>query len=154
MVIQTPPDLIELAGSLLSEGKLGDFLKSVYTKAAPVNMPRVGPLGPIFRRPMEFPDVGSTVLGHFHNFDHITVVFAGGLLARFVKVGPDGKPTGEIREEVFRVKDGGFEILIRADTWHEFISLEPGTRATCYFPHRGWDGEIVADYNGNLHSYA
>lgn len=127
---------------------LHDLIQDAIAAAAPVIMPTMGALGPLFRRPMRFPDIGSIVRGHKHNFDHVTVLFTGSVLVRFHK---DGEP---VAERVFSVKDFGVEILIMADTWHEFIALEPNTFAVCYFPHRGADGGVVADYNGNLHAYA
>ncbi|MEO7778506.1 MAG: hypothetical protein ABIY63_13320 [Fibrobacteria bacterium] len=152
----TTAELNKISAQLLAEGKLGDLLKSLYPKAAPVTIGREGPIGPFFRRPMFFPEVGSTMMGHAHNFDHMSVVLSGLVLVRYVDVGADNKPLKgvEFKEDVFGGKKKAYEIFIAAGKWHQFVALEPDTEIKCYFPHRSFDGEIIADYNGNLHAYS
>ncbi len=123
-------------------------IEDLIKTAAPVYMPPAGVIGPLFRRPMHFPEAGTIVPGHKHNYDHVSILFAGSVRVRFHRDGED------VEERVFSVKDFAVEIFIRADTWHEFVSLEPGTFIVCYFPHRGATGKVVADYNGNMHVYA
>lgn len=72
---------------------------------------------------MHFEDVGDSMQGHSHKFDHPTLVAHGSV-----------KVTVEGQETVFKAPH---IIFISKDKLHEITALEPGTVAYCIHPIRG-----------------
>lgn len=146
-------ELKTLAESLLASGQAGEFLALLHSKALPALRPIEGAFGPLYRRPMIFPGVGSKIVGHTHRYDHVTVLHRGAVLVKCFPEGPEGKPKAPAKEAVFRADAGPQEILILANTFHEFTALEPDTWASCYFVHRDQLGAPVEAYNRRAASY-
>lgn len=142
-----------------------------------------GPRGNIFLRPMNLGLRGNAVQGEQHNFDHVLFVIKGAVLVREghqvevtreLPARPgrawrvvDGRseevdvtlPAGpvQVREWVGPVAEHAFGAgtckLIRAELWHECVSLEDGTIAFCVFAHRDPDGNIIQSGCGFSHGY-
>lgn len=149
----------------LAEHSLHDILKTVHDVK---NITPISPqitaemvMGNIFIRPMRFPDVGSIVSGHAHNFDHMTLIFSGSVNLRVWEIDPStGRRAGsEFDEDGNEIKIGvpirekqytaPATVLIKANCAHEFTALEANTQALCIFAHRDFEGNVVEDWNGN-----
>jgi len=72
---------------------------------------------------MHFEDVGDTMQGHSHKFDHPTMVAYGSV-----------RVTVEGQETIFKAPH---IIFISKDKLHEITALEPDTVAYCIHPIRG-----------------
>jgi len=114
-------------------------LEELIAKAEPTSVSQHGPYGNNFLRPMRFPDVGSIVVGHKHNYDHITILIQGAILGRAWNVNEDGKQV-MVAEKAFKAP--AF-MNVRAHRWHEFIALEANSYAVCVFALRTRDGEVA-----------
>ena len=94
-----------------------------------------------FRVPSGEQAKGSIVLGHAHNFGHVTMVHAGAYkvtrlkgvecdaLGRFIKADED------ISVIVRATADRPF-VWIEKGVWHQLEALEDGSRYICAYPHR------------------
>jgi hypothetical protein len=100
--------------------------------------------GNIFIRPNHMQEVGMTISGHEHNFDHTTIVFTGSVHVK-AKL-----PDGTIREGDFKAPS---HFLVRKDVSHEITSLEPNTIFWCVYSHRTPQGEISQVFDGWMTSY-
>lgn len=112
-------------------------------------------LGNIFTRTMYFAKAGEVVHGHTHNFDHVTLVLAGGVRIKYGRK-INGEMVFEGEREFYAPKqmngDGGQEaqVLIKKDIFHEITALEDNTHCWCVFAHRDPDtGEVVETWNGD-----
>ena len=114
-------------------------LDALLASAESTSVSQFGPYGNVFLRPMRFPEAGSLVVGHKHNYSHITIVMRGSVLARAWDTDEDGKDVA-VAERVFSAP--AF-MQIRADRWHEFIALENNTYAVCVFALRDRDGNVT-----------
>lgn len=142
-----------------------------------------GPRGNIFLRPMNLSKAGNTIQGEQHNFDHVFMVIKGKVLIReghkveVTRELPErpGKelriidsrpvevdvilPAGPVLVKEWHgpVVENAFEAgtckLIRAELWHETVSLEDGTIAFCIFAHRDPNGNIIQHGCGFSHGY-
>lgn len=103
-------------------------------------------LGPVAYRKFELPRECDENQGHTHNNDHITIVQAGSLVVYW-------RAPGEAAERESRAFRCGDFFLVKAAVEHRLKALEPGTRYACVFTHRGFDGAVVQEYNGNASAY-
>jgi len=99
-----------------------------------------GPCGNIYLRPMSFPDVGSVVGLHFHNYDHVTIVLRGSVHLRAYRADEQGKQTGEPIEGDYAAPA---YLKIRKRMLHEFTALEADTHAVCVFALRDKEGSVT-----------
>ena len=81
------------------------------------------------------------VLGHAHNFDHTTVVFAGSLeisLLNVKTVNAEGNPLDAdvMYSKIVSAGDPVPWHLILKGRWHTLRALEEGTRYGCFYSHR------------------
>lgn len=134
--------------------KSSPLLDQLIAGAAKASVQHEEPVAGLYFRPMHFPEIGSTVSGHAHKYDHVTLVVSGSILARFFAIGDDGFAVGEerdadgavtkqataVREQVY---GKGARILIKKNMAHEFTALEPDTQALCVFALRDADGNIT-----------
>ncbi len=95
--------------------------------------------GNIFVRPNPLPKAGDRVLGHKHNFDHVTYIVKGAVHIRAVK--PDGTV-------IVRDFAAGQFCLIKAEVEHEITATTDDTLFHCIYAHRTSQGEVVQDYTG------
>lgn len=146
-----------VARELRESGQLGDLLALLAERAPLVFRRTEGPRGNVYVRPMFFAKAGDRVEGHCHNYDHMTSIDTGAVLARSWSEEWSDGPPGEdgvatrvcrrvdIREETYRAQS---EITIPAKRVHEFTALVDGTSARCIFAHRDYQGEVVPVYQG------
>lgn len=92
---------------------------------------------------------GEKVLGHKHNFDHVTYCAAGALAVRALN--DDGTARQEWRIEAGTVVNS--HVLIEAGGLHELEALKDGTVYHCQYAHRDWNGNVVEHYDGNEVAY-
>lgn len=102
--------------------------------------------GNIFIRPMSLHQVGESIDGHTHNFDHTTVVFSGAVRIEATLL--DGSQI--VREFKSPRWDygGPSHALIKADVTHKLIATEPNTILWCVYSHRNAQGDVVLKYEG------
>jgi hypothetical protein len=119
-------------------------------------------LGNVFVREMVFEALGKQVIGHAHNFDHVTYVVSGGL--RIEVLEPD--TGGEVIEtlmvagvptlcrfriaqsrEIWADKGRNF-VLIKAGVRHRITSLGVRAMGHCIYSHRDAQGEVQLEYDG------
>lgn len=130
---------------------LSEVLKELTISPAATVVRRYGPFGNLFLRPMDFPEVGSVVSGHTHKFDHVTWLSRGSVVCRAQECDPVTKePIGPAVERAYQAPAA---ILIARNFKHEFVALEPGTRADCIFALRDFDGKPSDHWNGDLSAY-
>jgi hypothetical protein len=117
--------------------------------------------GNIFIRSSGYLDVGKTVEGHTHTFDHTTVVFTGAV--HVVKARPllsvDGTPKldGNGSPLLVVVEERDFEapshFLVEANAYHRITALKDGTQYWCVYSHREPQGDIVQHVTGWMDAY-
>lgn len=99
--------------------------------------------GHAFIREMRFAKAKQQVVGHKHNFDHITYVVKGAL--QIEKLNDDGIV---LATTVRRASDGFNWVEIKADTMHRITALEDNSIGHCIYCHRTPQGEVVVEYDG------
>lgn len=108
-------------------------------------------IGPLFARTLQvgheagewviYPMAkGQVVIGHKHNFDHVTFVW-GALqidLLDVVSVDPMGNPLefSVTESRTIREADPMPFYLVKKGVWHRLTALEDGTRYLCAYPWR------------------
>lgn len=100
--------------------------------------------GPHAIRPFALANVCETGEIHKHHYDHTTKVERGRVQVAFFEDGI----------QVFEGEYGEgetFECL--AGRVHRIKALTPDTEYRCIFLHRDWDGNVIPDYIGNVHSH-
>lgn len=89
-----------------------------------------GSVSNVFTRMMNFKKAGDVMEGHYHSYDHITLLASGS-----VRVIVDGEETIFVAPHM---------IYIRADKKHTLIALEDKTVAFCIHAVRDKDtGDII-----------
>lgn len=117
----------------------------LFSDAEPALSRRYGPFGNVFIRPMYFPQIGSVLKGHTHNYDHVTWLSGGSVLVRHEL------PGGEKGERVYRAR---CPILIKKGVVHEFTALTEGVEADCIYALRDLTtGEVIEHWDGGLEAY-
>jgi len=96
----------------------------------------------LYFRTMHFPDAGSVIEGHTHNYPHETFLIRGAVHAKAWDA------SGKLI--VGRVYAAPCCVLIRADVKHEFVALEADTLGVCVFGVRDYKGEFTSDWDGNM----
>jgi predicted metal-dependent enzyme (double-stranded beta helix superfamily) len=150
-------DLKALAQQLKESGQLADFMDELGATTGLFNcsthaMLPEGPYGNIYRRQMVVDKAGASMEGHKHNFDHVTYVIRGKVLATTWKPGADGKKhPGTLREEVFQAP---CSVLIRKDNFHKFTALTDDVILECVYAIRdSKSGEFAESWDGSTHPY-
>jgi quercetin dioxygenase-like cupin family protein len=92
---------------------------------------KIGSTAGVFTRMMHFQSVGDVEHGHFHSYDHITMLAYGSL-----KVTVDGKET------VFQAPH---LIYIKKDKRHTLEALESNTVAACIHYNRALPGATAEE---------
>jgi hypothetical protein len=97
--------------------------------------------GNIFVRQCEPMQAGTGVLGHRHNFDHMTHVQSGVLEISVLRESAariDGTPleADVLETRVIRADDEVNWMLIMKGRFHILRALEDGTRYQCIYAHR------------------
>ena len=105
-----------------------------------------GPMGNIFFRPMRFERAGDVVLGHTHNFDHVTFLWRG-------KIEVTAHHVDNPEATIVRQFEAPARILIRKDWCHSIKALQDRTFADCIYALRDFDGEVTSHFNGDLFPY-
>lgn len=95
--------------------------------------------GNIFIRKNYLPNVGDSVDGHTHNFDHTTLFQRGSFHVKAVL------PDGTVVERDFVAPTFA---LIKAEVKHEIVATSPNSEFWCVYSHRTAQGDIVQEYNG------
>ncbi len=99
--------------------------------------------GNIYRRKNKL-GKGQVTQGHTHNFDHLTIVFTGGIHIK-AKM-PDGST---LERDFFAPSD----CLIRADVEHEITALMDDTEYWCIYSHRFPQGQVSMEETGWMPAY-
>ena len=86
----------------------------------------------------KFAKAGDVILGHKHNFDHLTLCWGGRIRIRAVVRGATVETT---------VEPGDYR-LIKAGVEHEITALDDGARFLCIYAHREPQGDVVQEYTG------
>lgn len=105
-------------------------------------------IGPLFGRTLQVDDamtftpltIGQQVVGHQHNFDHVTVVWGAILieLLDVVSVDAYGNPLEFRVTESHEVRGPSAMpfFLIKKSIWHRLTALEDGSAYLCMYPWR------------------
>lgn len=102
--------------------------------------------GNIYIRTNHMERRGEVLPGHKHNFDHHTLVVAGGIRVR--RRAPDGT------EDEVESWAGELGLLIKAECEHEITALADETLFLCVYAHRNpQDGKVIQTYNGWANAY-
>jgi hypothetical protein len=133
---------VEEIRARLGDISIAEVLQACLADAQETSVEQFGPCGNLYIRPMLFPEAGSVVRGHTHNYDHLTIVFTGAVHLRTRKA--EGAPKRPTKE--YDLKAPAW-VRIPKNYWHEFTALVPGTRADCVYALRDSDG-VVTDVEG------
>jgi len=99
-------------------------------------------------------EAGQSILGHKHNFDHVTVCRRGRVKLEWlgvVSVDENGAPSEFtvirfIELPAYALQ--GSRCLVRKDTWHRITAIEESDYE-CWYLHRNpLDGEAVEEWTG------
>jgi hypothetical protein len=142
----TSDQLRDIADTLRRENRVAEFLSLLLEGATPATSYREGPFGNVYLRPMDFGGAGSVIVGHKHNYDHVTFLTRGAVVCRFLLPGAT-----ERQERIYRAPAC---VLVKKDVEHEFTALEPNTWAVCVYALRdSATGEVAQAWDGSLHPY-
>ena len=100
----------------------------------------MGVFGNIWVRSHRYAKKGDRHRGHYHHFDHVTLVATGGVLCKV-----DGEEPKEFWAPTF--------IVIKKDKRHAFTALADNTTYFCVYALRDKDGEVTAVYSGDNSPY-
>lgn len=101
-------------------------------------------LGNIFIRQLHVLNKGEKIVGHTHNFDHVTFINRGAVRLH--------RSDGQVID-VKADSDRPY-LLTEAGMRHELTALEDGTRYFCIYSHRNAQGEVVQEYSGWVPAHA
>ena len=102
----------------------------------------MGYFGNIWVRSHEFRKKGDTNGGgHYHNFDHVTLLAVGSVLVEV-----EGHDPKEFHAPTF--------IVIKKEHKHKFTALTDGVVYYCVFALRDENGELTDMYNGDKSPYS
>jgi quercetin dioxygenase-like cupin family protein len=96
-------------------------------------------LGNIFIRPNHLERKGAVCAGHTHNFDHVTIVFAGSVHVAATL------PDGRVVEQDFTAPA---YFLVKKDVLHEITALEDNSIFWCVYAHRDPQGRVTQEVTG------
>lgn len=124
---------------------VADVIAALFPSAEAATSRRYGPYGNLWIRPINFPQAGSVLKGHKHNYDHVTWLSRGSVVVRYQS------QDGETGQRIFRAP---YPILIKKDVVHEITALEPDTIADCIYALRDLaTGEVVDHWDGGMEAY-
>jgi hypothetical protein len=130
---------------LMPKSEVIEVIKALFPDAQPATSRRSGPWGNVYLRPIFFPSAGSVLVGHKHNFDHITWLSKGSISLKFIL------PNGETGERQYTAPA---PILIKKDVIHEITALEDGVIADCIYALRDANtGEVIDYWDRRLEPY-
>ena len=93
--------------------------------------------GNIFIRPFKMAKAGDAMDGHYHNFDHTTLIVAGAFKCEATL------EDGRVVERFFgEGQPHGRHCLIKARVRHRFIALFDNSEGMCVYSHRTPQGEV------------
>lgn len=132
---------------------MGEVMRLLVGPVVRTSVREYGPKGNIFFRAMMFPQVGDSIQGHAHHYDHVTYLRRGALNVVAWKVDPKtGEPTDE--KVIDRSYAAPCAILIKREWAHQLTALMPETEADCVFALRdSATGEVADDWDGSLDPY-
>lgn len=104
----------------------------------------IAPGGNVFIRPNRLERIGDKTSGHFHNFDHVTIVFTGAIHVVATLL------NGTTIEQDFKAPA---HCLIRKDVRHEITATEDHTIYWCVYAHRDPQGDVVERNTGWTEAY-
>jgi hypothetical protein len=121
----------------------------------------------VFVREMIFENAGDSIIGHAHNFDHVTYVAKGAMRIEVLEDHPDGDQVevqgsnGEVERRKMRVSwvaeksadDGQNFVLIEAGKLHRITALRDSTLGHCIYAHRNAQGNVQTQYSGFRRPY-
>lgn len=90
----------------------------------------MGSVANVYSRQMRFVHAGDIEHGHVHQYDHLTLLAAGGLLVR-----------AKGRETAYSAP---CMIWINKDIEHELVATVDETVAYCIHAHRDLEGDIIS----------
>jgi len=96
----------------------------------------LGYFGNIFVHQHTYDKAGKVHQGHTHNFDHVTILAKGSMLA-------------EVAGGQAKVFKAPTFIVIKKELWHKFTALEDGTTFYCVFALRDLNGDVSDIYTGD-----
>ena len=105
------------------------LVRALSLNAEPATSRRYGPFGNVFLRPMYFAGAGSVIQGHTHNYDHMTLIARGSVLAEF-------EWEGQKIERVYAADPHVVEICVKKNVRHKFTALTDDVVATCVYALR------------------
>jgi hypothetical protein len=103
-----------------------------------MNTVEFGYYGNIWIRQNTLNEIGDQNDGHYHKYDHVTLVTSGK-----IQVEIDGYNPTEHAAPTF--------VIIRKDYMHKVTALEPNTVYYCLYALRDLDGEVLPDIHGGEH---
>lgn len=123
--------------------KTGEVLISTYrSHINESDMHQMGCFGNIWVRSHQFAKAGDTNGGgHYHNFDHVTLLAVGSVLVEV-----EGHEPKEFHAPTF--------IVIDKNHKHKFTALTDGVVYYCVFALRDKDGEVTDMYSGDNSPYS
>lgn len=95
--------------------------------------------GNIFIRPNVLPNVGDSVDGHTHQFDHTSIVYTGSVHVTAIL------PDGRVIEQEFTAPA---HFLVKAEVRHRIVATKPDTVFWCVYSHRDAQGDVVQEQAG------
>lgn len=121
----------------------------------------------VFVREMIFENAGDSIIGHAHNFDHVTYVAKGGMRIEVLELSPSGQlievqaENGQIvtmRMAVTWIAEKYAEhgqnfVLIEAGKLHRITALLDQTLGHCIYAHRDAQGRVQTQYSGFRRPY-
>lgn len=103
-------------------------------------MGELGYFGNIWVRQNVLEKAGEKTLGHYHHFDHVSLLASGS-----VRVTVDGFEPKEFHAPIF--------IVIKKEYRHHFEALTDNALWYCVFALRDEDGEVTDIYSGDNSPY-
>lgn len=107
-------------------------------------MPNLQVIGPVSLRTFDLEKKCQENEQHAHNYDHTTIVVAGG-----IKVFYEYEDKGETVKGESGEYHQGEAVCIKAGVRHTVKALVDNTKYMCIFSHRDLDGLITQSYVGN-----
>lgn len=115
--------------------------------------------GNISVRPTNGMNKGDVIVGHAHNFDHLTYIPSGAALIEKLEVVKEAVHDGHgnvvtqpeykvVKAVEKRASDGYNFLLIEAGVIHRITALEDNTHVHCIYANRNPQGEVVQEYDG------
>ena len=90
----------------------------------------------VYIRFMTFENAGDDMPGHYHTYDHVTLITSGRVRYELLD-GPDGVV---VSSKEFTAPDA---VFVDKNHCHRIVALEPGTTSACIHAMRSIDEEII-----------